>query len=438
MIKKLKKLTKRGWLTALTSATLFAPQVVLAQNQAPKDDRPMLFGFMVDGQMVQARVVGGEVTATVTSGLTSHNLRRGFYVSGNRQGGAFPKERMKVSKGLVRFLDKDGNVAAELTHWNGGGNLTVAPRKVPVRLGITLAESKVPGLPGKALGRNGGQGVPVGEVAPDGPADKAGVKAGDLIVEINGQKPATETLLQKILKEKKPGDSLKLKVSRDDKDVELTARLEAAPEKADPFGLANGRFDSIVTLRRGQFVRARKDLEALTAQQAALQALLKKQAAKINKETTDKDKEKDKARIFLRIQSELKKSSDKANERKKELDAKLDELKAEEARQNALLWMNRATGRGITLTPPKNPLTQKPAKITQEYSLQNPLQRLVLVDPTLTTKPAEEGLGRQVKDLEKRMARIEKLLEESLARQREVEKRAVREEAKEPDARRRR
>jgi PDZ domain len=420
-----------GWLTALSFAALFAPQTIMAQDPAAKDNRPMLFGFMVDGRMVQARIVGGQVTATVTPNatsattLTDRNNARGFFVTTNRHGQPFPKEQMKVSKGLVRFLDKDGNVAAELTYWNGGGNLTVAPRKVPVRLGITLAQTGT---------RHGGQPtIPVDEVAPDGPADKAGMKPGDQITEINGRKPATEEALRKALKEKKPGDTFKVKVLRDGEEQELTATLQAAPEKADAFGS-----DPLLGWHRQQLVRARKDIDMLTAQQSALQALLKKQTATIRKaqkygagiNTKDdsKNEKEDAVEVFRKIQTELKKTSDKARERKKELDAKLQELTAEEARQNALVWMNRATQRGLTLvqrnnTPPA-PALGKARKLNPLGAA--PLQRLVFVDPTLTNKAEDNQLGQQVHDLEKRLARIEKLLEEGLSRQREADRKESR------------
>ena len=444
-----KQLRNRGWLAVLTFATLFAPQVVIAQNPVAKDSRPMLFGFMVDGRMVQARVVGGEVTATVTPAVTrAFNTVRRSYIN-RAKGQSFPKDQMKVSKGLVRFMDKEGNVAAELTHWKGGGNLTVAPRKVPVRLGISLSESKTPGGRGRVTILGGRQVIPVDEVAADGPADKAGMKSGDLIVEINGQKLVTEELLLKVLKGKKPGDPLKLGVIRDGKELEVTAKLEAVPEKLNPYSrLISGRLDPIISWRRGQFIKAKRDVELLAVQQAALQALLGKQAAKIRKEakkngawigpkSTSKGKQdaNDRFDVFLRIQSELKKSSEKAGQRKKELDAKLEELRVEEARQKAVVWFNRANQRrGLPLvntllpgtTTPREPGQSKksdPVRGALDTARQGLLQSLLLVDPKLTSKSKDSDLSKQVSDLEKRLMRMEKLLEESLSRQREADRR---------------
>ena len=138
-------------------------------------------------------------------------------------------------------------------------------------------------------------------------------------------------------------------------------------------------------------------------------------------------KDKDADDVFWRIQLELKKSSDQAAKRKKELDVKLDELKAEEARQNALWFLNRAnrgrelgfvTRLGLPTHKPK-----KPGKAKESDPRGVNLHSLLLVDPKLTSKPKDDGLSKQVSDLEKRLARMEKLLEKSLAIQQEADRR---------------
>jgi serine protease Do len=75
----------------------------------------------------------------------------------------------------------------------------------------------------------GHAGALVREVSPGGPAEQAGVRAGDLIVAINGtnvqgQEPPMRVV--ELLHDVKPGDKVDLKVSRDGKtrDLTVTAR----------------------------------------------------------------------------------------------------------------------------------------------------------------------------------------------------------------------
>jgi serine protease Do len=63
-------------------------------------------------------------------------------------------------------------------------------------------------------------------VAAGGPADKAGIKAGDVIVEFNGR-PVTNTAdLQKSVTATKPGTSVAIRVIRDGKQESLNATVE--------------------------------------------------------------------------------------------------------------------------------------------------------------------------------------------------------------------
>jgi predicted metalloprotease with PDZ domain len=76
---------------------------------------------------------------------------------------------------------------------------------------------------------SGNAGARVREVSPGGPAEQAGLRAGDLIVAVNGtsvrgQEPAARVV--ELLHDVKPGDKVDLQVSRDGKirDFAVTAR----------------------------------------------------------------------------------------------------------------------------------------------------------------------------------------------------------------------
>lgn len=67
-------------------------------------------------------------------------------------------------------------------------------------------------------------------VIPDGPADNAGVKPGDVITELDGRKITDLDQLIVRIRSKAVGDKVTLKVQRDGKEHELTMTLEAAEE----------------------------------------------------------------------------------------------------------------------------------------------------------------------------------------------------------------
>jgi serine protease Do len=73
------------------------------------------------------------------------------------------------------------------------------------------------------------QGVLVLEITPDSPAAKAGMKSGDVIVQLNGDRVANPTALLAWLDERKPGDKVTVKVIRHGKSMELAATLDPAP-----------------------------------------------------------------------------------------------------------------------------------------------------------------------------------------------------------------
>jgi len=70
------------------------------------------------------------------------------------------------------------------------------------------------------------EGVIVTDVAPGSPAQKAGFKEGDLIVEVNGEAIKDEQSLIEIIQTSKVGDVLNFKVIRDNREILIKMKLE--------------------------------------------------------------------------------------------------------------------------------------------------------------------------------------------------------------------
>jgi serine protease Do len=92
------------------------------------------------------------------------------------------------------------------------------------RIGLQMVN--VPREAYQDFGLKSRAGALVSVVAPGGPAEKAGIKAGDVIVEFNGR-PVTNTGdLQKSVTATKPGTSVSVKVIRNGREQSLNATVE--------------------------------------------------------------------------------------------------------------------------------------------------------------------------------------------------------------------
>ncbi len=78
----------------------------------------------------------------------------------------------------------------------------------------------------KALDIKDRNGVLVSNVKSGGAADKAGVKRGDIITSINGEKTEDSNVLRNKVAGTAPGTEIKLSIVRDGKELELTAKLD--------------------------------------------------------------------------------------------------------------------------------------------------------------------------------------------------------------------
>jgi serine protease Do len=96
-------------------------------------------------------------------------------------------------------------------------------------LGVTIQEV-TPAL-AKAMGLNGLEGALINDVQADSPGQKAGLKSGDVIVEINGKKILESNELRMNVSMMEPGQAARLKVFRDGKTIDVTATVSAMPGK---------------------------------------------------------------------------------------------------------------------------------------------------------------------------------------------------------------
>ncbi len=67
-------------------------------------------------------------------------------------------------------------------------------------------------------------------VMKDSPADKAGLKEGDIILEFDGQKITKDNPLNRLIANKRVGDTVTLKVLRDGKEMDVSVTLDERPE----------------------------------------------------------------------------------------------------------------------------------------------------------------------------------------------------------------
>ena len=104
-------------------------------------------------------------------------------------------------------------------------------------LGVSI-QDLTPDL-AKSLGLKDHKGALVSQVVPDGPADKAGIKQGDVIVDFDGRTVGDSKDLPRIVASTPTGKTVTVKLLRDGKEIEIQARIsemegESTPESGSP------------------------------------------------------------------------------------------------------------------------------------------------------------------------------------------------------------
>ncbi len=97
-------------------------------------------------------------------------------------------------------------------------------------LGVQL-KSGIDETDARALGLPKPQGVLVQDVLPNSPAQAAGVKAGDVILAVNGKNVNAANEIQTLIAEMKPGDVVTLSIFRDRKTISRNVTLSEISQK---------------------------------------------------------------------------------------------------------------------------------------------------------------------------------------------------------------
>jgi serine protease Do len=149
----------------------------------------------------------------------------------------FDLAMLKIAASDLKPIEWEPSKAAPVGNWvasvgNGEspvaiGVVSVASRNINTK-GAAPSPSPTSGYLGVALDMEA-PGVKVQEVLPDTGASKSGLKKGDLVLSVNGEKMENAEAFIAAMQRLKAGDVVTLKVHRDDKDVELKATLGKRP-----------------------------------------------------------------------------------------------------------------------------------------------------------------------------------------------------------------
>ena len=108
-------------------------------------------------------------------------------------------------------------------------------------------------------------GLLINRLTKDGPAEKAGVKVGDVVIRVDGKKVTSVGDLSELIQDKKKGDKVKLEIIRDKKPLALEVEVseEESPDITDlyltgPYGDAWGELGKSL---QDHYERSRKDYE---------------------------------------------------------------------------------------------------------------------------------------------------------------------------------
>jgi len=99
-------------------------------------------------------------------------------------------------------------------------------------IGVTTTQAVTPEL-AQALGLGDAKGLLVAQILRNGPADKAGIKPGDVIQQVNGVAATTARVMVDLVADIQPGDDVKIELSRDGDSQTVHVEVVERPTNLD-------------------------------------------------------------------------------------------------------------------------------------------------------------------------------------------------------------
>ncbi len=190
---------------------------------------------------------------TVTSGIVSALGRSGLGIMGADGYENFVQTDASINPGnsggaLVNLRGELAGINTAIIAPNGGGNVGIG-LAIPINLALNIMEQIVetgevkrgflgvsmqdmsPSL-AEAFGLKDQQGAIVNEVFADSPADKAGLRAGDIVISTDGKKIKDSADLRNRIGLLPVGEKIKFKVLRDGKEADFIIEVDENSQAA--------------------------------------------------------------------------------------------------------------------------------------------------------------------------------------------------------------
>lgn len=134
-------------------------------------------------------------------------------------------------KDQLRGVAADTAVQLQIKRNDALQTITITAR--PLSRPLSLQSARAPTTPRVLLGvqsRMSDDGLTVTAVTSGSSAEKAGLKSGDLILQVDEQELDAENSLRDLLMDKSPGDVVRIQLKRGDEEMEVRATLSANPQ----------------------------------------------------------------------------------------------------------------------------------------------------------------------------------------------------------------